>query len=129
MSQSTAPVKGITSKLSIALHMGITGESRLVVDALTIHRDYYFREMFNEIKNGEYENAHSHYEAFSSLSFMLDTLTEKAVGLTLDNYQAETWKNNPQGKEKDRLLKEGLKKEDYQRFLDMILCTTPEDAE
>lgn len=134
MSQTTVPAKQLSATLELNLNLTLgsgngLSQIELMVEAITNHRDYYFRQMFHEIKNGEYENAHSYYKNYKDLSYLLDQLLLDVADLAYNNYGAATYKGDAQAHSKQVESRAGLRKESYKEFLELIMCVTPDETE
>lgn len=134
MSQSIVPIKKLVATLDLSLNLTMGASNgisqiELMVEAVTNHRDYYFGQMFNEIKNGEYENAHNHYKNFKDLSYLLDQLLLDVADLAYNNYGAATYKGDIQAQTKQIESRAELRKESYKEFLSMIVCATSDETE
>lgn len=101
----------------------------MAIEALTNHRDYYFKQMLDEIKNGNYENAHQHYLYFKDMGYMLDQMLLELADVAANNYAAATYKGD--AKAQERAIDSDLdrRKDSYKDFLSMIVCATSDETE
>ncbi|AUD06996.1 hypothetical protein [Spirosoma pollinicola] len=123
--ESQPELKPITG-LKFGLHLGSNygrSTASLVIEALQSHRETMSDLMFEQIREGEYQNAYSYHESLSEINDLLDGLLFEAVRVADHNDTAFDYKGNPAAhrKELDRVKED--KADRYNRFLKKILSS------